>query len=52
MVVETRKWRRSLEGDSKKKYKIKGGITQLRHKPTNSPMWNDLIKALSWWKIY
>jgi hypothetical protein len=28
----------------RKKYKIKGGIVQLRTKQSNSPLWNDLIK--------
>jgi hypothetical protein len=28
----------------RKKYKIKGGIVQLKTKQTNSPLWNDLLK--------
>jgi hypothetical protein len=28
----------------RKKYNIKGGIVNLRKKPYNSPVWNDLIK--------
>jgi hypothetical protein len=28
----------------RKKYKIKGGIAQLRTKQSNSPLWNDLLK--------
>jgi hypothetical protein len=29
----------------RKKYRVKGGIASLREKPTNSPVWNDLIKV-------
>jgi hypothetical protein len=29
----------------RKKYKIKGGIARLKHKPDNSPVWNDLLKV-------
>jgi hypothetical protein len=28
----------------RKKYKIKGGIVQLRTKQSNSSLWNDLLK--------
>jgi hypothetical protein len=28
----------------KKKYRVRGGIANLKNKPSNSPVWNDLIK--------
>jgi hypothetical protein len=30
----------------RKKYKIKGGITHLKAKQTNSHVWNDLLKVI------
>jgi hypothetical protein len=45
------KWWWKLENEEglwqeivRKKYKVKGGIVNLRNKPSNSPVWNDLIK--------
>jgi hypothetical protein len=45
------KWWWKLENEEglwreivRKKYKVRGGIVNLRDKPSNSPMWNDLIK--------
>jgi hypothetical protein len=29
----------------RKKYKVKGGMSKLRHKPTNFPLWNGLLKV-------
>lgn len=47
----------------RKKYVTENGITQLKSRPTNSPIWNDLLKiieyllkrqnSIDWrWKIY
>jgi hypothetical protein len=45
------KWWWKLENEEglwqeivRKKYKVRGGIVNLRNKPSNSPVWNDLIK--------
>jgi hypothetical protein len=43
MVVESRKWRRYVAGNSEEKNNI-NGIVQLKNKPCNSPVWNDLIE--------
>jgi hypothetical protein len=46
------KWWWKLENEEglwqeivKKKYKIQGGIARLRYSPSNSLVWNDLIKV-------
>jgi hypothetical protein len=45
------KWWWKLENEEglwqeivRKKYKVRGGIVNLRNKPSNSPVWNDLVK--------
>jgi hypothetical protein len=45
MPVEPRGWRGTLARNSKKEIQNQRGIAHLRHNPTNSPVWNDLIKV-------
>jgi hypothetical protein len=46
MVVEIREGRGDLARSStEKKYKIGGSIRQIKQRPTNSHIWNDLLKV-------